>query len=746
MFISKFEANYGSRVREYFPGYSIKAITEQVSMVALAADLTKRTGAQDAIVCCAHLTKLLAKYHDKMLDVKKISAHSYRGSVFYAFGVKFLILGTTQFLVYNKQDQWLFRRYAQKITNPNFPVFPELDWRVLNPTNIDQFYEEAKSALLMSIDIETAIRKVNPAYTQMTEGRNKFSGMWFMGYPTATAKKMVPIIPIITMVGYTILLRTHDGKLVSKTGVLYINSMIDIVYMRRFNALEAPKVMQNGGYEATYFARYNAPARNYLYDTYIAMHAWLVELSRDLAFITSLFDGGYIYWKQEAEHNLAEYNAKDCHNTLWSMVHIISQWPQWAVDNYTENFRMQFPCITCGIEGFAVNQTEMTRLRVEREKLVEKNIKRLEKLVCVGFNPNSSQQVLKLMHGLGFKKAKSTDKATLADFIDSHPLYDIIGNLIKEVRKDRKAISTYFTLPLMDGRLLYELNPGGTDTGRLASKASNLWCGTQIQNQPLYTKSMYVADPGYVLNSADNAQSESRCTAYMSEDAGLMEAVESPLDFHKTNSTKFFGLKYEEITKPIRDTGKKVNHGANYNMGARVLLQTMGRKAVVQAARLLNLPRNWGLIDICEYLLQCFDNAYPDVRGKYYKEVIQEVMSTGMLKGATGWTRRCFEVPSKENKLVLNSYVAHGPQSLSVKIINKTFFEAWLYLQIEKSLLRFKAQVHDDLIWQDKPEHTASNAEWISSRMARPTTVRGREMVIPNDLKTGGSTWLELKD
>src|SRR5690606_13404141 len=122
------------------------------------------------------------------------------------------------------------------------------------------------------------------------------------------------------MVGYAMLLRdSSTGELYSKTGVLNINDMLDIDYMRKLNDTTAPKVMQNGQYDCSYFLRYNAPVRNYLYDTFIAMHSWYVELSRDLAFITSLFDKRSRYWKDEITRSSELYNAKDCHNTLWSM-------------------------------------------------------------------------------------------------------------------------------------------------------------------------------------------------------------------------------------------------------------------------------------------------------------------------------------------------------------------------------------------------------------------------------------------
>ncbi len=117
----------------------------------------------------------------------------------------------------------------------------------------------------------------------------------------------------------------------------------------------------------------------------------------------------------------------------------------------------------------------------------------------------------------------------------------------------------------------------------------------------------------------------------------------------------------------------------------------------------------------------------------------------GRLVGATGWTRICFADP-EEKKAYLNEYVAHPPQSLSVKLINAAWFDLWLKLQLTEQRLRFKAQVHDSLMWQDKPEHTEANAAEIRVRMAQAAMVKGRSMVIPNDPMLGKRSWAELKE
>src|SRR5690606_21352936 len=133
--------------------------------------------------------------------------------------------------------------------------------------------------------------------------------------------------------------------------------------------------------------------------------------------------------------------------------------------------------------------------------------------------------------------------------------------------------------------------------GRLASTESSFWCGLQIQNIPQgkAVKGWIEADEGWEFAGGDYAQSEARCVGYLSGCTALIDLVESDKDYHSWNAHKFFGVPYEEVDKPLRNLSKRVNHGSNYNMGAAVLLDTMGPKNVAEARILLKLPARWTL-------------------------------------------------------------------------------------------------------------------------------------------------------
>jgi len=254
----------------------------------------------------------------------------------------------------------------------------------------------------------------------------------------------------------------------------------------------------------------------------------------------------------------------------------------------------------------------------------------------------------------------------------------------------------------------------------------------------------------------DNEQSESRCTAYLSGDANLISAVESPKDFHAINIERFFGVPYNQVIGPngeildkeLRDLSKRVNHGANYNMGPAVLLQTMGEENVDRAKVLLSLPKYWTRIMVCEYLLDLYEKAYPDVKTLWYSAVKENVRSTNKLVSPLGWTRYCFGNPDK-SKSDLNAYVAHPPQNLSVSIINEGFKRIFWDIQIPNSKdFRLKAQIHDSIFCQIRigKEELIEKAQKICVYPVQVMDCKGitRTMIIPVAAKVG-TNWKDMK-
>ncbi|RLE97824.1 MAG: hypothetical protein DRJ63_08630, partial [Thermoprotei archaeon] len=434
----------------------------------------------------------------------------------------------------------------------------------------------------------------------------------------------------------------------SASVVLPLDTEYALAIMRKWNwELKAGKIFQNGKYDIAYLTRYNAPVYNYLYDTANLFHCWLAELPKDLGFLNAFLIRKAVYWKDLAETNdlyeYYRYNALDTWGTGNAFLAMLREAPDWAVQNYQLEFPLTFPCHLAEMTGIARDMNTLLEAEAEQNKIIAEATASLNVILDIpkgeSFNTNSPKQMKQLLRILGCSDLPNADAKALAKARFRHPFNARIISLVLAVRKARKLVSTYLTPgkefskgiagvsehPEVSPRILFSLNPHGTDTSRLASKEHHFWCGLQVQNIPRgdAVKRTLKADPGFLLCEVDLSQAESRDTAYISGDANLIQNVEHSPDFHCSNASAFFGIPFEELfdvatgkvlNKPIRQIGKPVNHGANYNMGAYVLIDTMGEEKILLAKKLLALPVTWSYVEVAEYLLAQFHKTYPAIK------------------------------------------------------------------------------------------------------------------------------------
>ena len=548
-----------------------------------------------------------------------------------------------------------------------------------------------------------------------------------------------------------------------------------IKLMRRINHLQIPKAMHNGMYDATHSIRYHCEPLHYTLDTMALAHSAYSELPKTLDFVASCTLWDYIFWKDDAEtaskkkdqQKYWAYNAKDTWNTARILIEQLRRYPAYAFTNYKKQFPLTYPSLYCNFEGLKIDQEKRLELRATAHVKLTKARERLQTMFAdPNFNPGSWQQVEKYVYDVfGAKKPKigksksGTDEKNLKAVAEQHPLLARICEEILDYREAQKAIGTYFDFTQYKGRLLWALNPFGTDTSRMACSASSLWVGTQVQNIPGYAKEMLVADDGFEIFEADNKQSEGRTTAYCSQEEFLIAALEdAEKDFYKTLGTLFFNIPYEEVTDFFRNKVlKRIVHGTNYMMGASTFIENIGAKVLYETAHKLGLeivdtvkanhPKQRTLKGFAKELLDTYHKPFPRVR-KWYEEIRSEIKLTGHLVSPLGQTRRFFGDIDR-NHSMLRGAVAHQPQNLSVEILNKGFKRAYrdLVLQHPEDF-RLKAQIHDSIFGQWRISKRDFFAAELAKRMHNPVVVHGRTLVIPIDIKYGRN-WGErevLKD
>jgi hypothetical protein len=664
---------------------------------------------------------------DKRGSKKKLSLDDYAGSFFHIPAAKLgtqhdlqvLVLNPLRHLVTTAEGSFVFKRFISKLTNPQdwFPQTP-FTWEVWEASKSEALIARFETARILSVDIET--------------------------YVDDSLRR-------IRCVGYCGLF--PDGR--THTVVVPFRDILAHAFVRRMNASAPPKLFQNGMYDNLYFLRFNVPVHNWLHDTQHMFHSWYSELPKRLDFITAFCVREIRYWKDDSagsEYNLMEYNARDCWATLMTYLSMLLEIPQYARTNYLLEFPLVFPCLHMEADGLSLDKSRFDLAKAKAEAELEKHRAKLSAWFGEGFNPRSPDQCKRVLKVLGMGDVESSDAKAMNACAAVHPFNELIVSEILAYREQAKLLSTYLDWDkFWNERLYYKTNPAGTDTGRLASTESSFWTGLQIQNIPQgkAVKSWICADADWDgLAEGDYAQSEARCVGYLSGCRSLIDLVESDKDYHSWNAHKFFGVPYEKVDKPLRNLSKRVNHGSNYNMGEAVLLETMGPKAVAEARILLKLPASWSLIQVCRHLLSTYASTYPEVKRDWYDEVKKTIKLTKKLVSPLGWTRHFFADPTA-SKPALNAAVAHGPQNLSVGIINTVFYTIWrdsVYGDL-RGKVRLKAQIHDSLLFAYRGSDTPN---LVLSRMTYPVEVRGtdrivRTMVIPPDMNSGEKYWGDLK-
>lgn len=702
------------------------------------------------------LQKLLAT--QGTVSSKLPSMDSYAGSYICYQGIEFVFIHELKQLITVPYMPMLTRRFISKLVSPSsWSQESAFKWELITPSNYEAVEFELSFCDAIACDIETI--------------RNPLS---------------------IQCIGYTGI-TFQDKEIRTSSYVLPLDSMYAVSMMRSLNwNTPAPKIFQNGKYDLSYLSRYNAVPFNYLWDTANLMHCWYSELPKDLGFLGAFFIRKAMYWKDlahsEDKYEFYKYNALDTWTTALVWMQQMLELPDWARRNYLQEFPLVFPAHMCEMTGIKRDMQELQAAREVVDTAIQADTASLSKMVGVHpaeFNVNSAPQNKALRTILGCGDLASSDETHLKKIASRHPINARIANKILDIRGNRKLASTYLRVDSdkkkdsddeggakeFKGRILYALNPHGTDTGRLASREHHFWCGLQIQNIPRgkEVKRTLIADEGFRLAEVDLEQAETRDTAYISGDKNLIAAVESDRDFHSSNAEKFFGVPYEQIydqelkktlDKSLRDLAKRVNHGANYLMGAYMLLDTMGEDNVWRAKRILNLPRYMGAVDVCQYLLDRFHKTYPSLESKFYNGVVHEVMTTSMIVSKTyhhtgtkkdlenvnelaGWTRYCFGNP-KKNKLDKNALVAHVPQNLNAMTLNKAFMKVFYEIAMNSEYRQhFKlcAQIHDSILFQFRIGHEYL-CDMVKERMEIPVTILGydevvRTFTVPAAVKAG---------
>ena len=236
--------------------------------------------------------------------------------------------------------------------------------------------------------------------------------------------------------------------------------------------------------------------------------------------------------------------------------------------------------------GVKIDTAALGQMSQKMQREIEAKAQGIYQRCGMEFNVNSPKQLgdvlfNKLALPKPVKYGKGKTISTAVDVLEGLAEEHEVPRLVLEYRQLTKLKSTYVdTLPALirsqSGRVHTTFGQTGTATGRLSSANPNL------QNIPVRTelgreiRAAFIAEPGYVLLSADYSQIELRLLAHFSKDRLLVEAYRRGDDIHTLTASQVFSVPLLMVTPDHRRAAKVVNFGIVYGLSPFGLSQQLG--------------------------------------------------------------------------------------------------------------------------------------------------------------------------
>jgi DNA polymerase-1 len=382
--------------------------------------------------------------------------------------------------------------------------------------------------------------------------------------------------------------------------------------------------------------------------------------------------------------------------------------------------------------GIRVDVDQLRAMSEEVGKELEKLTAEIYELAGVEFNINSPKQLGEIlfekMNLPSFRKTeKQRSASTKMEVLEELAAHFELPRKILDYRSLAKLKGTYIdALPtLVDpetGRIHTSFNQTVAATGRLSSSDPNL------QNIPIRTelgqriRAAFVAEPGWLLLSADYSQIELRVLAHLSGDPNLIEAFRNEEDIHARTARQVFGEASGLSEAEQRRRAKIINFSIVYGKTAFTLGKEFG------------VPTREAQAFIDNY----FDK-YAKVR-ELLDKIIREAQLTGKVKTLFGRHRYVPEIGSRNRatREAAKRVAVNAPiQGTAADLIKKAMVDLKRELTGRGLESRLLLQVHDELVLE-VPEKEIEG----TSRLVREVMEGCYPLAVPLRVDVeAGPTW-----
>jgi len=518
-------------------------------------------------------------------------------------------------------------------------------------------------------------------------------------------------------------------------------------------ASEAEKVGHNLKYDLTVMAQHGVETEGPLFDTMVAHYLGAPQdtqtldavarkhLSYRAKPIDELIGDG-----QEADSmrevpvaEAAPYACEDADLAFRLVAPLTEKLGEDGLMDLAEEAELPLVRVLTAMErhGIKIDREHLAEISEEIEGEMREIEQEIHEHAGRAFNVNSTQQLAEVLFEEQDLRVvsktstgnPSTKESVLQELSDEHP----IPSLVLEYRSMAKLKGTYLdSLGELvrgeeTGRLHTSFNQTVTATGRLSSSEPNL------QNVPVRTergrriRRAFVAEDGWTLMAADYAQIELRILAAMSGDEAMLETFRMAGDIHTDAAARVFDVAPSDVTRDHRRKAKAVNYGIPYGVSAWGLAQ-----------RLADVTR-----DEAEELIDQYRRSYTAVSG-LLAELVERARERGYAQTLKGRRRYLPGLASQNHRqrsfaerAAVNMPI-QGTQADMIKIAMVQIHERLAEEALDSRML---LQVHDELVFEVRPEEEDAARELVESEMREAHPLPGDVPVVV-DIDTGPN-WLD---
>ena len=385
------------------------------------------------------------------------------------------------------------------------------------------------------------------------------------------------------------------------------------------------------------------------------------------------------------------------------------------------------------VAGIGVDRAELQAISDSLTASAAELQARVQEIAGHEFNVNSTPQLRTVLYDeLGLtpgKKTKtgfSTDAQTLESLRDSHPIVEALLDY-REVEKLRSTYGEGLLAEVQpDGRIHASFGQTVARTGRISSDRPNLHNIPVRSELGKQFRRAFVPSAGSTFLVADYNQVELRCIAHLSEDPGLIDALTSGADVHRTVAAAVYGIPPEEVTHTQREFCKMVSYGLAYGMEAYGLSQRLGIPVEEAAA-----------------IMESYFGAFPRVR-QYMDSTVAEAKIRGATRTMFGRLRPLPDLHAANYRLrqaAERQAMNAGIQGLAADIFKMALVRLDRDLEAKNLESRLVLQVHDEVIVE-----VAQGEEVDVRRLTESALTGAADLKVPLTISIAtGPSWAAAK-